>query len=125
MIMAKEHASSSSSSPIRTAALSIRLSEFEIPPMQDLLLVGKRAPIGPEAVRRMVDALSPDQYDVVSVKHEIFEAIVVRRSLVKLLPLERLLTIILEEGERISTEDMVMKAQISISINVSREVDLK
>jgi hypothetical protein len=27
----------------------MRMSEFEMPPMQDALIVGKRAPIGPEA----------------------------------------------------------------------------
>ncbi|MBO8129218.1 MAG: hypothetical protein H0Z39_08490 [Peptococcaceae bacterium] len=45
----------------KKAEIQLSLSEFEIPPMQDVLLVGNEAPIGPEAARRMVDALSPDQ----------------------------------------------------------------
>lgn len=115
---------SSPSESKRKADVSIRLSEFEIPPMQDVLLVGKRAPIGPEAIRRMVSALSPDQYEVIQLNHDIFEAAVLKKSLVKLLPEEKLLPIILEEGARIATEKTVVKAQVDIAIQVSRVVDL-
>ncbi|MDI3535367.1 MAG: hypothetical protein PWQ82_1732, partial [Thermosediminibacterales bacterium] len=52
---------SRSTEPLRKADITIKLSEFEIPPMQDIMLVGKKAPIGPEAVRQMVDAVSPEQ----------------------------------------------------------------
>ena len=60
--------------------INIRFSEFEMPPMQDILLVGKRAPIGPEAARRMVDILSPEQYEIVKIEHEYIEAVVIRKS---------------------------------------------
>ncbi|MDQ0285448.1 hypothetical protein J2Z49_000549 [Desulfofundulus luciae] len=104
--------------------MTIRLSEFEIPPMQDVLLVGKRAPIGPEAVRRMVDALTPEQYDIIYLDHEIFEAAVLKRSLLKFLPQEKFLPVILEEGMRVATENTVVKAQVNIVVQVNRAVDL-
>lgn len=109
---------------VRKAELSIRLSEFEIPPMRDVLLVGKKAPIGPEAVRRMVDALSPDQYEIIRMDHPIFEAAVIKKSIVKLMSEEKLLPILLEEGERMSTESTLLKAQVEIVIHVNRGVDL-
>lgn len=112
------------SEPKRKADVNIRLSEFEIPPMQDVLLVGKRAPIGPEAIRRMVNALSPDQYEVIQLNHDIFEAAVLKKSLGKLLPEEKLLPIMLEEGARIATEKTVVKAQVNIVIQVNRVADL-
>lgn len=112
------------SEPKRKADVNIRLSEFEIPPMQDVLLVGKRAPIGPEAIRRMVNALSPDQYEVIQLNHDIFEAAVLKKSLGKLLPEEKLLLIMLEEGARIATEKTVVKAQVNIVIQVNRVADL-
>lgn len=108
----------------RKAEVAIKLSEFEIPPMQDVLLVGKGAPVAPEAIRRMVDAVSPEQYEVVQVDHEIFEAVVVKKSLLKLLPKEKLLPIIIEEGKRIADDRMVIKAQVKVSIEVTRLVTL-
>lgn len=109
---------------VRKAQLNIRLSEFEIPPMQDVLLVGKRAPIGPEAVRRMVDAMSPEQYEIICLDHPIFEALVIKKSLLKQISQDKLLPIILEEGERIATEETVVKAQVNIVIQVNRGIDL-
>ena len=115
---------SSASEPLRKAEMTIRLSEFEIPPMQDALLVGKKAPIGPEAVRRMVDALSPEQYEIIKIEHQVFEAAVLKRSLLKLLPEEKLLPILLDECERVADEQAVVKAQVNIVIQVNRAVDL-
>lgn len=59
----------------KKADIKMRMSEFEMPPMQDALFVGRHAPIGPEAARRMVDVLSPDQYEILEVEHAIIEAI--------------------------------------------------
>ncbi|QSQ08861.1 hypothetical protein H0A61_01206 [Koleobacter methoxysyntrophicus] len=116
---------SQSIEPLRKADIAIKLSEFEIPPMQDIMLVGKKAPIGPEAVRQMVDAISPGQYEIIRLNdQEIFEAAVIKKSLLKLLPKEKLLSVVIEEGNRIASENMVVKAQINITIHISRMVDL-
>lgn len=108
----------------RKAELNIRLTQFEIPPMQDVLLVGKKAPIGPESVRRMVDAVSPEQYEIIPLDHSIFEAVVLRKTLINLVPQKKLIPIILEEGERIAVAESLIKAQVNISIQVTRGVDL-
>ncbi|MGQ9557598.1 MAG: hypothetical protein ACUVTU_06555 [Desulfurispora sp.] len=108
----------------RTAEVRLRLSEFEIPPMQDALLVGRRAPIGPEAARRMVDALSPEQYQILRIDHEVFEAVVIRKILLNLMPQDKLLALLLDEGSRVGTVDSVLRVQVNIEILVSKMVDL-
>lgn len=108
----------------RKALISIKLSEFEIPPIQDVLLIGRRAPIGPEAVQRMIDVLSPEQYEVLKVDEGPFESVVVRRSLSRLVTREKLLDIILEEGCKVASETAVLKAQVNIVLNINVEVDL-
>lgn len=108
----------------KKAEINMRFSEFEMPPMQDLLLVGKRAPIGPEAARRMVDILSPEQYEIIRIEHESIEAIVVKKSLLNMLSKDKLVPIIMEEGGEIANESMIIKAQINITLNVSKSLDL-
>lgn len=108
----------------KKAEINMRFSEFEMPPMQDVLIVGKRAPIGPEAARRMVDILSPDQYEIIRVEHEYVEAIVVRRSILNMLSKDKLVPIIMAEGGRIANESMIIKAQVNITLNVSKSIDL-
>lgn len=108
----------------KKAEITMRMSEFEMPPMQDVLIVGRRAPIGPEAARRMVDILSPDQYEIVKVDHPVIEAMVVRKALFSMLPKEKLIALLMEEGERVANESTIVKAQVSIVLQVSKAIDL-
>lgn len=104
--------------------LSMRLSEFEIPPMQDVLIIGKKAPIGSEAAKRMVNILSPDQYEIKKLEHPSIEAIVIRKSLLNMLPQDKLISLILEEGEKIANETMIIKVQLNITILVSKSIEV-
>lgn len=108
----------------KKAEITMRISEFEMPPMQDVLIVGKRAPIGPEAARRMVDILSPDQYEIVKVDHPAIEAVVVRKSLFNMLPQDKLIELILEEGGKVANESTIVKAQVNIVLQVSKSIEL-
>ncbi len=104
--------------------LTMRLSEFEMPPMQDVLIVGKMAPIGSEAARRMVEILSPDQYEVKKIDHPSIEAIVIRKALLRMMPEDKLVAIILEEGEKVANETMIVRVQLNITVLVSKSIEL-
>lgn len=108
----------------KKAEIAMRLSEFEVPPMQDILIVGKRAPIGPEAARRIVDTISPEQYEIIKIDHKVIEALVIRKSLTNMLDKNKLIKLILEEGGKIVNESTIIKAQISIVLHVSKSIDL-
>ncbi len=108
----------------RKAMLSLKISEFEMPPMQDLLIIGKRAPIGPEAVRRMAEALSPDQFSIVRVDHPKIEAVLVRTSLLQMLDEQVLMGIIIQEAENLINDTMVLRSELKVAVSVQREVDM-
>ena len=108
----------------RKAEIIMRLSEFEMPPMQDVLIVGRKAPIGPEAARRMVDILSPEQYEIVQVSHPVIEAVVLRKSLTNMIEKDKLISLILDEGGKIANESTIIKAHINIVLEVSKTIDL-
>ena len=108
----------------RKATLSLKITEFEVPPMQDLLIIGKKAPIGPEAVRRMSEALSPEQFTLFKVDHPKIEAVLVRNSILQVLDHSVLMNIIMEEAERLILDTMVLRSELKISVSVHREVEL-
>lgn len=108
----------------RRAMLSLKFSEFEMPPMQDLLIIGRRAPIGPEAVRRMAEALSPEQFSIIKIEHPKIEAVLVRNSLLQMLDEQVLLGIILEETESMISDSMVIRSELKVEVSVHREVDM-
>lgn len=108
----------------RSVSLSLNITEFEMPPMQDLLIIGKKAPIGPQAVRRMADALSPEQFEIIPVEHAKIQAILLRKSLLEMIDRNTLIQIAIEETERIFNEYMVLRSEVKIAIKVNREVQL-
>lgn len=108
----------------RKARLSLKMTEFEVPPMQDLLVIGKRAPIGPEAVRRMAEALSPEQYTVINIDHPKVEAVLIRNSILQMMDKEVLINIVLDEADQLISDTMVIRSELKIEISVQREVNL-
>lgn len=108
----------------RKATLSLKISEFEVPPMQDLLIIGKKAPIGPEAVKRMAQALSPEQFTIVKLEHAKIEAVLIRNSLLQMLDEHVLMQIITEEADRLISDNTVLRSELKISVSVQREVEL-
>lgn len=108
----------------RTAHVTFRLGELEMPPMQDVLLVGRKAPIGPEAARRMVEAVAPGQYEILVLDHGPVEAVVIRRKLLDLFPSELLTPMLLEEAERLSAETLVIRGQVTVEILSQHQVKL-
>lgn len=108
----------------RKATLSLKISEFEVPPMQDMLIIGKKAPIGPEAVRRMAEALSPEQFTLLKIEHPKIEAVLIRNSLLQMMDEKLLMAIILEEAERLISDSMVLRSELKLSVSIQREVEL-
>lgn len=109
---------------LRKAEIQMRLTEFEIPPMQDVLIIGRQAPVGPEAARRMVDVLSPDQYEIIRVEHALIEALVIRKSIMSMIKPDKLIELIIEEGEKIINEQMIIKIQLNVTLEVRKSVEL-
>lgn len=108
----------------RKAEINIRFSEFELPPMQDILVIGRRAAIGPEAVRRMVDALAPGQYELIEFENGPVEAVAVRTSLFNWIGRDILLDNVLEEALKINIEKTLLKVKMDLTISVYKEVDI-
>ncbi|MGN7470253.1 hypothetical protein [Brevibacillus sp. SAFN-007a] len=92
--------------------------------MQDMLIIGRKAPIGPEAVRRMAEALSPEQFTLLKIDHPKIEAVLLRNSILQMMDEKVLMKIILEEAERMISESMVLRSELKIALSVQREVDL-
>lgn len=109
----------------RKATLSLKISEFELPPMQDMLIIGKRAPIGPEAIRRMSEALSPEQFSLLKVDHPKIEAVLIRNSLLQMIDQQLLMNIVTEEAERLLIDTMVLRSELKIAVSIQREVELR
>jgi hypothetical protein len=99
-------------------------SAFENPIVDDVLLIGRKAPIGQEAMRRLISAIAPEEYEIVTLDHPTFEEESIKRALLKAIPREKLLPLLLGEGEGLATETAIVRVRVSFAANISREVEL-
>ncbi|RIH82400.1 hypothetical protein [Calidithermus roseus] len=107
--------------------LSLRAQPFEIPPLWDALLIGRGAPIGPEAARRMAESLSPGQFELIPLEGEgsVVEACLVRKKLLRLVEAESLVQLLLEECAQMLDEEAVIRVHLDPELQAKRTLRLR
>ena len=98
------------------ATVHMTFSQFQIPPVRDALIIGRRAPIGSNALQRALDVLMPEQFRRIEVDHPIIEAILVRESDLRKVPAERFVSLLVDAAQNIMDERDVLRVDVNIEI---------
>lgn len=101
---------------------NMELSTFEIPPSGDILVLGKRCPIGAQAAKRMLDSVASGQFELISVDSGMIEAILVRKYLLLRVEKEPLVKAVIEEAEAIMSAECMIKIKLEVTAIVNREI---
>ena len=104
----------------KEAFASMELSTFHIPPCGEILVLGKRAPVGPEGAKRMLDSVSPGQFEVIKVEDAMVEAILIKAYLFKRADKKALIAAVLEEASAIMSEDCMLRIKCDVLVSVKR-----
>lgn len=108
----------------RRITISTTFTQFSLPPVRDALIVGKKAPIGSRALYHSLEVLLKGQFELIVVEHPIIEALIVRKSDLRKLSRERLLSLLIEEAEKIMDETDCLRVDVTIEVSVTREINL-
>lgn len=106
----------------KKARAVMELSTFEIPPSGDILVLGKRCPIGSQAAKRMLDSVASDQFELIPVDNEVIEAILVRKYLLLRIEKELLIKAVIEETKPIMGLECMIKIKFEVTVIVNREI---
>lgn len=115
---------SAAGSPHRRAAISVRLSDLGMPIAHDGLVVGREAPVGPAAVASALEALAPGVYEVVPLSHGQVSAVAVRKELMKAIPREMLVKLLIDAFLQAGSDRSVARVRVKVSIEVTRIVEI-
>jgi len=105
--------------------LNFEVSNFEVPPIRDVLVIGKKSQVGSCGALTCMNALSPDAYELVNVDHKDIEAILARKSLLKMIPGQKLIQTILDEVEGYMQPDSLLKIKLGITILSSKKISIE
>lgn len=99
--------------------ISARITEYEIPPIRDALILGREAPIGCHAVRRALSLLVKSPFAHIELDDDIIADVLIRESLLRRLPQEQLVSFVLEHIKPMMGVDEVLQLNLEVEVNVA------
>ena len=102
--------------------LNMDLSTFEIPPAGEVLVLGKRSPIGPEAAKRMLDITAPEEFELIQPEDDVIDGILVKKYLFLRADRESLMKAIMEEAKAILGERDMIHIKCDVTVGIRREL---
>lgn len=80
----------------KTCNVSIGFEEISLPPIKDILVMGKNSPHGKYGIRECFNLLSPNKFELIEINNEIVQAIVVSKNILKRMSIEKIIEILEE-----------------------------
>jgi len=106
----------------KRSIVDMQFSTFEIPPAGEVLIVAKRSPIGPEAAKRMLDSVAPDQFELIQPDDDLIDGILVKKYLFLRADKKALIDMLLEEAKPIMSPQCMMTIKCDVTVIVSRGI---
>jgi hypothetical protein len=103
-------------SPSRKINLELRLTQYYLPPLDNALIIGRRAAIGANSVSRAFEELSPGTFRLIPVEHHVAEAVLVRASDLRKLPEAELIRRLLLQADQIMDETDTLHVKLHFEI---------
>jgi hypothetical protein len=108
-------------SPSRKINLELRLTQYHLPPLDDALIIGRRAAVGANSVSRAFEELSPGTFRLIPVEHPVAEAVLVRASDLRKFPEAELLRRLLLQADQIMDETDTLHVSLHFEIIIGEE----
>lgn len=96
-----------------TLAVRVRIREFSIPPVTDALVIGKKAPIGSQAMSRALSLLHVAPFEHVPLEDDdVIEDVLVRASVLNKIPRAKLLELVRKRIKPFMSTDEVINLDV-------------
>jgi len=108
----------------RRVNLELRFTQYHLPPLDDALIIGKRAAIGANSISRAFEELAPGTFRLIPVDHHVAEAVLVRASDLRKLPELELVRRLLQQADQIMDAADTLHVKLHFEIIIG-EQDIK
>jgi hypothetical protein len=105
-----------------TLTMRIRLREFSIPPITDALVLGRKAPIGAEAMSRALGLLNVSAFEQIGMDDDVVENILVRRSMLNKISPDKLVELVLRRVKPFMSVEEVTHLDLLPELTIEEQV---
>jgi hypothetical protein len=99
--------------------ISARVGEYAIPPLKDMLILGKQAPIGCIAMRRAIELLIKTPFEHIELNDDVVSDILVRQHLLRRVSRDDLVDFVVTQVKPLMGADEILHAEIDVNVFLS------
>jgi len=103
---------------ISSKKYSVQLSfeEIRLPPVEDILILGKKSPQGRVGVYQSFELLVPNEFDVFEIDDLVVEAVFINKRVLKKMDKDRIINILEEKVFPFVSESEILKVDFKLTI---------
>ena len=111
--------------------VNLDFEPIKLPPVTDILVVGKKVPQGKNGILRSFDLILPDVFELIDegeCAHENVEAVIINKSILSKLPKDKVINILKEYVFPYVTKGESLKVNFNVRIcyrNISGELNAR
>jgi hypothetical protein len=75
-------------------SIDLSFEEVQLPPFQDILVVGKNSPQGKIGLSKSLELLSPGGFEIIEVKETDVEVVIISKKILKKIPSKQILKLL-------------------------------
>jgi hypothetical protein len=113
-----------SNQPKRHVTVSLRMTRFELPPVESALIVGRRSGIGSMALEKALAEMMPGTFHRIAVEHPVIEAVILREPHFRRISQEGVIQLLIRHAEGMMDETEALRVTADLVISTSEEIDL-
>jgi hypothetical protein len=102
------------------ANITARISEYRMPVLRDVLVMGKDAPIGCIAMKRALDLLVKTPYEHIEVDDGVIGDILIRQALLRRVSKQQLMDFVLNHTKPLLGSDEILHMELDIDVHLSQ-----
>ena len=100
----------------RKYSIQLSFEEIRIPPLEDILILGKKCPQGKTGIYKSFQLLVPNEFEAFEVEDEIVEAVFINRRLLKKLDKDKIIEILRKRVFPYVSECEILKVDFKLKI---------
>ncbi len=108
-----------------THRLRVQVRPFKIPPVEDALVLGRKAAIGCYAIRRALHLLMAVPFVHIELDDEIVSDLIVRDTVLRRFPRDRLVAFVLEKIKPLMQAEEILHLAIETEVTLTSRTDAR
>lgn len=97
-------------------SIKARVREFGVPPIHDVLVLGKQSPIGCAAIRKAIEYLVASPFDHLEFEDDVISDIIVRSAIIRRVPKDKLIAFVLTQIKPLMTADEILHLDLEVEV---------